>query len=316
MRNKYFTFLYIPSNNSEPRTLRVRRNFVYAGVVAIAIGLGAATWAVCKYSGLIRDTYRLAKVTAHNEQLQEQLTEFTREINVLQRQVAQNFDFQKKARLLANLEEMPDDVTEVGVGGPDYAYFQTITHLDKDTRERVLGARADIEKLLRQARLQRESYGEIMASLEETNEKLRSTPSLRPVNVGFISSRFGWRMDPVTGRRSRHRGIDFSARTGTPIFSTADGVVTFSGTWKTYGEVVEISHGLGYVTRYAHLQKRLVRKGQKVRRGDIIGRVGSSGKSTFSHLHYEVEKEGTRVDPMKFILYNAELPSHTTTAMK
>jgi murein DD-endopeptidase MepM/ murein hydrolase activator NlpD len=99
-----------------------------------------------------------------------------------------------------------------------------------------------------------------------------------------------------------HRGLDFAARLGTPVQSPADGVVTFSGKWKTYGEVIEISHGYGYVTRFAHLQKRLVKKGQRVRRDDIIGRVGSSGKSTFSHLHYEIEKDGNRVDPLKFVL--------------
>jgi murein DD-endopeptidase MepM/ murein hydrolase activator NlpD len=138
--------------------------------------------------------------------------------------------------------------------------------------------------------------------LEEANDIQRRTPSLRPVNVGFVSSYFGRRMDPISGRRSVHRGIDFSARKGTPVVAPADGVVTFSGRWKTYGKVVEISHGYGYVTRYAHLEKQLVRKGQKVKRGDVIARVGSSGKSTFSHLHYEVVSDGTRVNPLKYIV--------------
>lgn len=299
---KYFTFLYIPAENAEPRPFRVPRSLVYGILGLILVGLGGATWAVTKYSGKIRETYRLATAERRNDRLQNELREFGEQIEFLDRQVTQNFDFQKKARILANLEDIGDDIAEVGVGGPDYAYIQSIAVLDRATRDRVAGARADIEKLVRQARLQREGYEDIISSLEAANERLRSTPSLRPVSVGFVSSRFGYRMDPVTGRRTMHRGIDFSARLGTPVHATADGVITFSGRWKTYGQVVEISHGQGYVTRFAHLQKRLVKKGQKVRRGDVIGRVGASGKSTFSHLHYEVEREGRRVNPLKYVL--------------
>ncbi len=302
MPNRYFEFLYIPAENARPRPLKIRRAVVYALAGALVLGAGVATWASVKYSDRIRETYRLASVERQNGQLRRQIDELTGELDLLQNQVAQNFDFQKKARILANLDELSADVAEVGVGGPDVALIRSMSDLDAPTRERIVSARADIEKLLRQAQLQRDSYQEIIASLEETNEKLRTTPSLRPVSVGFVSSWYGWRMDPISGRRTMHRGLDFSARLGTPVSSVADGVVSFSGRYKTYGEVVEITHGQGFVTRYAHMQKRLVRKGQKVRRGDVIGRVGSTGKSTFSHLHYEVLKDGRRVNPVRYVL--------------
>jgi len=172
----------------------------------------------------------------------------------------------------------------------------------------LLGARDDIDKLLRQARLQKSDYETILAHLESANHEAHTTPSLKPVNVAFVSSRFGWRMDPITGRRTMHRGVDFSARLGTPVMSTADGVVTYSGVWQTYGNVVEISHGNGFMTRYCHLQRRLVQKGQKVTRGDIIGKVGSTGRSTFSHLHYEIEQDGERIDPLRYVLTDLALP--------
>ncbi len=302
MRDKYFNFLYIPAINAEPRQFRVRRLAVYAVLSTLAVALLIATWAVVEFSGEIKRTYLLASVEKENAQLKERVFGFEEDVGVLKRQVAQNFDFQKKARILAQLEEMSDDVTQVGIGGPDYAYIQSVTYLDPETREKVLDVHQDMDKLLRQVRLQKESYSEIIQKLEEVTDLQRHTPSLRPVNVGFVSSYFGRRMDPITGRRSVHRGVDFSARKGTPVVAPADGVVTFSGKWKTYGNVVEISHGYGYVTRYAHLEKQLVRKGQKVKRGDVIARVGSSGKSTFSHLHYEVVTDGKRVDPLKFIV--------------
>jgi len=302
MPDKYFTFLYIPVNNAEPRTMRVRRSSVYVlGAALVCLLIVASAFGI-KYSGKVALGYHLAQLEQENAELKDQLVQVDSDVDALRRQVMQNFDFQRKARLLANLDEIGDDVTEVGVGGPDYGRIRAISHLDPESRERILETHADIDKLLRQAELQRASYTDIINSLETTDEKLRTTPSLYPVNVGFVSSNFGRRMDPLTGRRTMHRGIDFSARLGTPVFATADGVVTFSGTWKTYGHVVEVSHGHGIVTRFAHLQKRLVRKGQKVRRGDLIARVGASGKSTFSHLHYEVERDGNRVDPRKYLI--------------
>jgi murein DD-endopeptidase MepM/ murein hydrolase activator NlpD len=114
-------------------------------------------------------------------------------------------------------------------------------------------------------------------------------------------------MHPITGRSSFHYGLDYSARLGTPIFATADGIVTFSGRWQDFGLTVEVSHGFDYVTRYAHCSKLLVRKGQKVKRGDIIARVGSSGRSTATHLHYEVLHEGKKKNPWSYVLTGNEV---------
>jgi murein DD-endopeptidase MepM/ murein hydrolase activator NlpD len=304
MKNKYFTFLYIPTDNVQPRTLRARRVIVYGLLAVVLLAVGGGGWMTVKYSSRVSDAYKLAKLERQNVELQGELEALGQKIDGLHRQVAQNFDFQKKARLLANLDDLGADVTQVGVGGPDHAYLQSISSLDGDTRNRVTSAREDIDKLVRQARLQRDSYEEIMTSLEATDERLRATPSLRPVNVGFVTSRFGPRIDPYTGRKKPHRGIDYSARKGTPVFATADGVVAYSSRWREYGEVVELNHGHGFVTRFAHLEKRLVRKGQRVRRGDVIGRVGSTGRSTFAHLHYEVEKDGHRVNPLRYVVSN------------
>ncbi|MEJ2720662.1 MAG: M23 family metallopeptidase, partial [bacterium] len=137
--------------------------------------------------------------------------------------------------------------------------------------------------------------------------QLDSTPSIRPVPSGFVSSRFGRRMDPFTGRSSTHYGVDYSARLGTPIFATADGIVTFAGKWYQFGWTVEISHGEGFVTRYAHSSKILVKKGQRVKRGDVIARVGSSGRSTATHLHYEVIKDGKKKNPLAYVLSRREV---------
>ncbi|MDH4036371.1 MAG: peptidoglycan DD-metalloendopeptidase family protein [Candidatus Krumholzibacteria bacterium] len=300
--DRILTFLYLPEGSNEPRTFRVRRNALAALAAVVTISLGVSGWVVLHYSSRLMDAYTVEALETQNSELKSELAALGTEVETLRRQVAQNFDFQKKARILANMDELDEDVAQVGVGGTGFSSAQLLTSVGPEERARLAEARRDIDKLLRQARLQKTDYESILGELEGANEKLRTTPSLRPVNVGFVSSRFGWRMDPMSGRRTMHRGLDFSARLGTPVYATADGVVTFSGVWRTYGNVVEISHGGGFVTRFAHMQRRLVQKGQRVTRGDVIGRVGSTGRSTFSHLHYEIEKDGERVDPTRFVL--------------
>jgi murein DD-endopeptidase MepM/ murein hydrolase activator NlpD len=126
-------------------------------------------------------------------------------------------------------------------------------------------------------------------------------PSGAPVDRGWLSSAFGSRIDPLTGQRSRHLGLDFAGKRGSPIASVASGIVTFSGTRTGLGRIVEIDHGNGYMTRYAHNSKNLAVAGQRISKGQFIARIGSSGRSTGNHVHFEVLHHGKHLNPMKFI---------------
>jgi murein DD-endopeptidase MepM/ murein hydrolase activator NlpD len=144
------------------------------------------------------------------------------------------------------------------------------------------------------------------SSLDQLNRKweerlrlLASTPRGLPV-LGNFSDGFGWRKDPFTGEPEYHTGLDIVAPTGTAVLATADGVVTRVGRQSGYGRMVQLSHGYGLGTLYGHLSAATVRPGQRVRRGEVIGRVGSTGRSTGPHVHYEVVKGGHRVDPRKY----------------
>ena len=119
-----------------------------------------------------------------------------------------------------------------------------------------------------------------------------------------MASGYGWRVDPVYHIRRFHEGMDFSAPVGTDIYATGNGVVIYSGWRQGYGETIEVDHGFNYVTLYAHCSKRLVRVGQKVKRGDVIARVGNTGKSTGPHLHYEVHYAGKPIDPRNYYFYD------------
>ncbi len=146
-----------------------------------------------------------------------------------------------------------------------------------------------------------DQLGDVEVAMENQNRRFASTPSIAPV-VGLISDGYGRRMDPITGRPAFHRGIDLSGRRGTPIVAPADGVVVFAARSGGMGRMVKISHGFGYTTVYAHLNKILVEPGQDVRRGQEIGELGSSGRSTGPHLHYEVYADGKSVNPLYYIL--------------
>lgn len=126
-------------------------------------------------------------------------------------------------------------------------------------------------------------------------------PTRAPVDSGWLSSTFGSRTDPLTGEQSRHLGLDFAGKRGSPIASVAAGIVTFSGIRTGLGRMVEIDHGNGYTTRYAHNSKNLVTAGQRVAKGQLIAKMGSSGRSTGNHVHFEVLRKGKHLNPMRFI---------------
>ena len=126
-------------------------------------------------------------------------------------------------------------------------------------------------------------------------------PSALPVNRGFFSSNFGWRLDPFTGQRTMHEGVDFVAEVGAPIKAAAGGIVVYSDIHAGYGNMIEVDHGNGLVSRYAHASKRLVKEGDVVMRGQKIGEVGSTGRSTGPHLHFEVLLNGTPQNPTRYL---------------
>jgi len=145
-----------------------------------------------------------------------------------------------------------------------------------------------------------QSVDRLDGAFEERVRLLAATPNMMPVE-GWFSHGFGWRKDPWTSEREFHKGLDIVAEAGTPIRVPADGVVTRAARWGNYGKCVEISHGYGYVTRYAHLSEFAVRPGDRVERGDVLGEVGSTGQSTGPHLHYELFRDGRRVNPWKYV---------------
>lgn len=160
-----------------------------------------------------------------------------------------------------------------------------------------------VDKLSRNLYVQDHSFNDLVDLAHQQEERLKHVPAIQPVrekDVKRIASMFGWRMDPISGRRTFHNGMDLSANRGVPVYAAGNAVVRFTGWKQGYGRVVELDHGFGYITLYAHLHKIDVKKGQSVTRGQQIGQVGSSGKSTGAHLHYEIIYRGQNIDPINY----------------
>jgi len=238
---------------------------------------GLIKWSILKVENV--------RLRSENNSLKTQIRYLSKEISLLQERMDSIFHINNQLRLAMGLPEVPEDVKYMGMGG----------YISKDNSKDRLSA---IKNLVE---MEYRDLQNLKKMVQEKQEELKYTPSLLP-SYGYMTSGFGYRRDPFTGRMKFHEGLDISAPTGTPVYAPADGIVTFVGIRNGYGLVIEIKHGDRYITRYAHLSESLVRVGQRVQRGDMIARVGNSGRSTGPHLHYEVLKDGVPVNPKRFII--------------
>ncbi|ASB49643.1 M23 family metallopeptidase [Alkalitalea saponilacus] len=203
-------------------------------------------------------------------------------------------------RVIFQADSIPNSVRRAGFGGVNrYRYLE-----DLDNASLVVNTAQKLDVIMKQLYVQSKSFDEIIDLTQRKEEMLRCIPAIQPVSnrdLRRTASGFGWRIDPIYKTRRFHEGIDFSAPTGTEIYATGDGVITsVRNSAIGYGKHIEIDHGFGYSTLYAHLDEFNVRVGQRVNRGDVIGFVGNTGKSTAPHLHYEVRIKGRAVDPTHY----------------
>ena len=203
-------------------------------------------------------------------------------------------------RVYFNSDPISNEVRRAGLGGKNR--YKDLD--DFNTSDLIIGSTKKVDEIMKALAIQSVSLDEITKLAKQKALLLKSIPAIQPVKneeLKQMASGFGYRSDPFTKIRKFHKGMDFSAKSGTPIYATGDGIVKKAdGNVSGFGNHIEINHGYGYMTLYAHLSKYKVRAGQKVKRGDIIGYVGSTGRSEAPHLHYEVHKNGEVVNPLNF----------------
>lgn len=277
-----------------------RRSLVRAALAAGVVLVGVFAWLALDGSARV-EAERLKR---QNSLLAGQLDELRTRVTELEGSLEGLAEQNDRMRLVAGMTSIDDDVLEVGVGGPGLARPEQnpLWGADSALASTAFTVSYDLQALERRARLLSESMAEATDSLIVHRDLLERTPSILPTD-GLVSSSFSRaRWHPILDRTVPHEGMDISAPRGTPIFAAARGTVVRAGALPGYGDMVEIDHGHGYVTRYGHVSKLLVRRGQRVERGDAIAQVGSSGTATSPHLHYEVLVDGVPRNPEHFIL--------------
>jgi murein DD-endopeptidase MepM/ murein hydrolase activator NlpD len=298
---EYFNILIFGQKTSKTRHLRIHKKTFKIVFYLLTFAFLSTTFFFCDYIQLKKKAFELARLHQETETQKSQIQFFSGRIEDLERQLSKLKDFDKKIRIIANLEKGQETTSLMGVGGPSPSDIREKLKSGKDEKGLIQQMRTDVERLQSEAISREESLSELEKLLHTKKEMLTHTPSVWPV-MGWVTSGFGFRTNPFTGLTQMHEGLDISNRVGTPVVATAEGIISDTGNDWVHGKILVISHGFGMTTRYSHLSKVMVRVGQKVKRGDKVAEVGTTGRTTGPHLHYEVRLNGIPVNPMRYIL--------------
>ncbi len=290
MSAKRFTILVIPEGSHQVRRFGVRSSLVKGVLAASALLVLGLAGLITDYVMTNLDSNELERLRVENLSQREELHRLVVKLEDLRQEMVVLAQNDAKVRVMAKLSAPKGD-SIVGVGGP--------AGQDEVNRE-FNEIQLRIDEVRRQIDLRRESQEEIQGILNDQRSLLAAKPSAWPVK-GWLTSTFGMRRDPFNGKRKMHEGLDIAARTGTAVIATADGIVSSVKTEPGYGKVVTVDHGYGYRTIYGHNSRIYVKVGQRVRRGDRIAAVGNTGRSTGSHVHYEIRLNGVPVNPHKYL---------------
>ena len=291
---KRFRILYLPEGETTIRQSDWDRTRVITiasismtVLLAVMVGLGVL-------AAKMTESFEQRSLRRENSLLMKEITELRQGVDALKMSMESLEKTDDILRVMVDLPPIDKDVRAVGVGGsiPYDLYRQ-----DDPAQDIML----DLGTLEREVKLQYESFNKIQERMQANEDLILHTPSIWPVDGGRLTDYFGNRPDPFTRRIRPHYGIDIGAKRGTHVYASADGVVKTAKRKYTFGKLIIINHGYGFETVYGHLHSYAVTPGQEVKRGDLIGTVGNTGRSTGPHLHYEVRINGTAVNPLDFM---------------
>jgi murein DD-endopeptidase MepM/ murein hydrolase activator NlpD len=334
MENKTYTVLVSSNRRGKTRTFSVSAAWVKAMGFLLGVSFVVLGAVAVDYVGLLLQVAENKKLRAERGFLKKQFQVVESKLSTLEKSLERVKNFSKKLKLITNIEDTDERSVEASLstfssvgeqiyglvnrsaGASDVsanqleadALFLKKPPLDHARGELSLAKGKDyamlsvrIDQVVKNTQLREQSVLELWETLSERQNLLSSTPSIRPTR-GWFTSKFGYRLDPFTSKPTMHNGVDLAAAPGTPVYAPGDGKVSYIGYEAGYGKLISIDHGYGVVTRYAHTSQVFVQLGQKVSRRDVIAAVGSTGRSSGPHLHYEVRIYGVPVDPMNYIL--------------
>jgi murein DD-endopeptidase MepM/ murein hydrolase activator NlpD len=303
MARREWTVVIVSDDKTGVRQFRLSREAVRACIALVLFAIaGIGSLATASLMGAGGDATD-ARLMLRNQLLERELEELSTRVDTLQQSLEDLSRKDEFYRLLAGLDPLDGDVLLAGIGGPDADSLEAspLFRVDARNGRRAFSTGTQLNALIRRARVLSSSWREAEDTLSYKQERLAAMPSIYPTN-GYVSSTFSSaRWHPILDRPRPHTGIDIVAPHGTPVVASAKGRVSVVGHQGDYGLMIDIDHGHGIVTRYAHLSKATVRVGQTVQRGDLIGNVGQSGLAAGPHLHYEVLVNGSPANPRRYI---------------
>jgi len=298
--NDVITLLYVPGPSANIRRFHFRRSWVRRSIGAAAVVLAAVTTLAVDYTRVRGQVTELDQLRAETREQRDQLMDYAEKMELITTRLSGISRLDRKLRVITNLDPS-DPLPLPGIGGVEGELLEPhqLTGLTRERRhKRMLES---LDRLNEAAGAGEASLAGLIEHLETQSAKLVRTPSITPTK-GWVTSAFGYRTSPFTGNREFHRGVDIAARMGTPILAPADGTVRYVGTQRALGKTIVIRHGYGVETIYGHLSEHMLERGQKVKRGEPIALMGTTGRSTGPHLHYQVEVNDVPVNPRNYIL--------------
>lgn len=328
---KTYTFLVISDRKGTTKRVVLSAAWVKSlfAIAFVLMLVGAA--GVVDYTGLLFQSMENKRLLAENSRLKREFSVVENKMIILEKQMERIQNFATKLGMITNVGDKENEIRlAMGplprpgqavqemqehnsrqpasvVASKDKLFFESALLDNKkgevysEKAENYASLSIRMDRLSKESQLKEQNILRLWESLSNRQSLLRATPQVKPTN-GWFTSKFGYRKSPFTGRPVMHKGLDIAAPPGTPIIAPADGVISYAGYDSGYGKLISIDHGYGMVTRYGHVSKIYATLGQKIKRGDVIGAVGNTGRSTGPHLHYEVRINNVPVDPSNYIL--------------
>lgn len=330
---KQITFFIVGDEQKATKKLVVSKKLLKLSIIASVAVIIILLAFVLDYFGLLLESREIKKLKLENLQLKKQFQVVETKVSALESALERVKTFSSKLKLITNVEDEnrslklsigPEPkpgqaIDDFAEGQPEHrpplqalanneGDFSEETPINEsqgelavETPNEYTSLAIRIDRAVKQSHLREQSVIDLWENLSERQSLLNSTPSIRPTR-GWLTSKFGYRISPFSGKATMHNGIDFASAPGTPVYATADGVVTYAAFDETYGKLVTIDHGYGIMTRFGHNSQIYVQVGQHVNRWDVIAAVGSTGRSTGPHCHYEVRLNNIPIDPINYIL--------------
>jgi murein DD-endopeptidase MepM/ murein hydrolase activator NlpD len=309
-KKRFFVFSDSSLDFREVRFFKTK--LLGSGVVVGALIVGAILTVNFLTNDVLGIGYdRVSSLTTENRVLKDQIRELSQKMTVVERSLEKLADRGNELRVAADLRELDEDTRSASVGG---TVPQTANaFLTGEATQILTGAQSLIEKLSRELKLQQASYEEITRKMEFNKGFFAHLPAIKPMAGPYSVHGFGMRVHPVLRVYRMHTGVDIIADVGNSVYAAGDGVVRFAGrTQGGYGIVVEVDHGYGYSSLYAHLSSVYVRPGRTVKRGELIAKSGRSGLVSGPHLHYEVRRNGARQNPVDYFFDDVDAARYRT----